>query len=62
VKNVRGGENEMEAALRRLDRLTSDEGRATAAQTLEVVYRLVRHRSVVLEGEEALPVLFFACY
>ena len=55
--NVRG-ENEIEAALRRLDRLTSDEGRATAAQTLEVVYGLVRHRRVVLDGEKALPVLF----
>ena len=30
MKNIRG-ENEMEAALRRLDRLTSDEGLATAA-------------------------------
>ena len=61
MKNVRG-ENEMEAALRRLDRLTSDEGRATAAQTLEVVYGLVRHRKVVLDGEKALRVLFFVCY
>jgi hypothetical protein len=58
VKNVRG-ENEMEAALRRLDRLTSDEGRATAAQTLEVVYGLVRHRRVLLDGENSLPVLIF---
>jgi alkanesulfonate monooxygenase SsuD/methylene tetrahydromethanopterin reductase-like flavin-dependent oxidoreductase (luciferase family) len=59
--NVRG-ENEIEAALRRLDRLTSDESRATAAQTLEVVYGLVRHRRVVLDGEKAPPVQFFACY
>ena len=58
MKNVRG-ENEMEAALRRLDRLTSDEGRVTAAHTLEVVYGLVRHRRVVLDGEKAPPVLFF---
>jgi hypothetical protein len=61
VKNIRG-ENEMEAALRRLDRLTSDEGRATAAQTLQVVCGLVRHRRVVLDGEKALPVLFLGCY
>ena len=56
-------ENEIEAALRRLDRLTSDEGRATGAQTLEVVYGLVQHsRKVVLDGEKALTVLFFfAC-
>lgn len=63
MKNVRG-KNEIEAALRRLDRLTLDEGRATGAQTLEVVYGLVRHRKVVLDGEKALlsTVLFFACY
>jgi hypothetical protein len=61
VKNVRG-ENDIEAALRRLDRLALDEGRATAAQILEVVYGLVRQRRVVLDGEKALPLLFFACY
>jgi hypothetical protein len=60
VKNVRG-ENDFAAALRRLDRLTSDEGRATAAQTLEVVYGLVR-QGVVLDGEKALHGLFFASY
>ena len=61
VKKVRG-ENEIEAALRRLDRLTLDEGRATAAQTLEVVYDLVRHRvrGVILDGEKALPYVVFA--
>ncbi len=57
MKSVRG-ENEIEAALRRLDRLTSDEGLATAAQTLEVVSGLVRHRRVVLDGEKALPCCF----
>ena len=59
MKKVRG-ENDIEAALRRLDRLTSDEGRSTAAQTLEVVYDLVRHRvrRVVLDGEKALTMLF----
>jgi hypothetical protein len=60
VKNVRG-ENDIEAALRRLDRLTSDEGRATAAQTLEVVCGLVRHRRVVLDGEKPYLCHFF-CY
>ena len=59
MKNIRG-ENEIEAALRRLDRLTADEGRATAALTLEVVYGLVQHRRVVLDGEKAMPALFFA--
>jgi len=58
VKKVRG-ENEIEGALRRLDRLTLDEGRATAAQTLEVVYGLIQHRRVGVDGEKALvPVLF----
>ena len=52
-------ENDIEAALRRFDRLTSDEGRATAAQTLEVVCGLIRHKRVVLDGEKALPVLIF---
>ena len=51
VKKLRG-ENEIEATLQRLDRLTLDEVRATAAQTLEVVYGLVRHRRVVMDGEK----------
>jgi hypothetical protein len=59
VKSVLG-ENDIEAVLRKLDRLTSDECRATAAQTLEVVYGLAQHsRRVVIDGEKALPVLFF---
>jgi hypothetical protein len=36
MKKVRG-ENEIEAALQRLDRLTQYEGLATGAQTLQVV-------------------------
>ena len=55
VRKVRG-ENEIEVALCRLDRLTSDEGRATAAQTLEIVYSLVQHRRVAIDGEKALVV------
>ena len=50
MKKLRG-ENEIEATLQRLDRLTLDEVRATAAQTLEVVYGLVRHRRVLMDGE-----------
>jgi hypothetical protein len=61
VKKLRG-ENDIEATLQRLDRLTLDEARATAAQTLEVVCGLVRHRRVVMDGENTLPVLFFARY
>jgi hypothetical protein len=45
------GERDIEAAIQRLDRLTEDEGRATAAQTLEVVYGLVKHRKAIMVGE-----------
>ena len=41
MKKVRG-ENEIEAALQRLDRLTQDEGLATGAQTLQVVNKAER--------------------
>jgi hypothetical protein len=58
VKKLRG-ENDVEATLQRLDRLTLDEVRATAAQTLEVVHGLIRHRKVILEGKQILPVLSF---
>jgi hypothetical protein len=55
VKKLRG-ENDIEATIQRLDRLTLDEGRATAAQTLEVIYGLVRHRKAIMDGEKTLPV------
>jgi hypothetical protein len=45
------GEKDIEATIQRLNRLTLDEGRATAAQTLEVVYGLLRHRRVIMDGE-----------
>jgi hypothetical protein len=45
------GENEVEAVLQRLDRLTQDEARTTAAQTLEVVYGLVRNMRVLIDGK-----------
>jgi hypothetical protein len=48
------GETEVEAVLQRLDRLTQDEARATAAQTLEVVYGLVKNMRVVMDGESTL--------
>ena len=59
MKKLRG-ENDIEATLERLDRLTLDEVRATAAQTIEVVYGLVWHRRVVMNGNKLLPVPFFA--
>ena len=52
------GEKDIEAAIQRLDRLTLDEGRATAAQILEVVHGLVRHKRDIMHGENsAHPVL-----
>jgi hypothetical protein len=45
------GEKDIEATIQRLDRLTLDEGRATVAQTLEVVYGLVQHRMAITNGE-----------
>ena len=45
------GENEIEAVLERLDRLTVDEARTTAALALDVVYGLVRNMRAVMNGE-----------
>ena len=45
------GDKDIEAVLKRLDRLTQDEARNTAAQTLEVVYGLVQNMTVVIDGE-----------
>ena len=46
------GEKDIEAVLKRLDRLTQDEARSTAAQTLEVVYGLVQNMKVVMDGKQ----------
>ena len=46
------GENEVGAVLQRLDRLTVDEARTAAAQTLEVVYGLVQNMKLVIDGEQ----------
>jgi len=43
------GEKEVEAVLHRLDRLTQDEARTTAAQTLEVVYGLVQNMRMIMD-------------
>ena len=50
VKRGLGGKD-VEAILQRLDRLTQDEARTTAAQSLEVVYGLVQNMSMVMDGE-----------
>jgi hypothetical protein len=46
------GENDVEAVLQRLDRLTPDEARTTADQTLEVVYGLIKNMKVVIDGKK----------
>ena len=49
-KLLRG--KDIEAVLHRLDRLTQDEARITAAQTLEVVYGLFQNTRAVVDGEQ----------
>jgi hypothetical protein len=44
------GEREIEAVLERLDRLTVEESRTTATQTLNVVHSLVNNMETVMEG------------
>ena len=46
------GEKEVEAVLQRLDRLTQDEARTAAAQTLDVVHGLVQNMKVVMDGAQ----------
>ena len=55
------GENEIEAILQRLDRLTQDEARTTAAQTLQVVYGLVQNMRVVIEGNNTFGLFSAGC-
>ena len=55
------GEKDVEAVLQRLDRLTQDEARTTVAQTLEVVYSLVKSMSVIMDGEQVLPAYYLLC-
>jgi hypothetical protein len=51
------GENDVEVVLQRLDRLTQDEARTTAEQTLEVVYALAQNMRVDLDGKR----IYLAC-
>ncbi len=55
VKFVKKAEKDVEAVLQRLDRLTQDEARTTATQTLEVVYSLVNNIRVVMDGKQIHP-------
>ena len=43
-------EKDVESVLLRLDRLTLEESKSTAAQTLEILYGLVNNMQVVMEG------------
>jgi hypothetical protein len=45
------GEKNIKAILQRLDRLTQDEARTTASETLKVVYGLVQNMTEVMNGK-----------
>ena len=51
----------MEAVLQRLDRLTQEEAKTTATQTLGLVYGLVKNIKVVMDGARALLISFSCC-
>ena len=48
------GENDVEAILQRLDRLTLEEARTTAAHSLESIYGLVQNMRILMDGEQVL--------
>ena len=48
------GDNEIEAVLRRLDRLTQEESRMTVAETFEVVHGLMNNVKAVMNGTQSL--------
>jgi hypothetical protein len=52
------GENDVEEVLQRLDRLTEEELRMTATQTLEVVNGLFKDMKTVIDGMENLLDIF----
>jgi len=45
------GDKDIEAVLQRLDRLTQEEARTTAAETLLVVYELAQNMQRFMSGE-----------
>jgi hypothetical protein len=53
VKSVKKGfgDTEIEAILQRLDRLTQEEARATVPETLVVIYGLLQHMRMVMDGK-----------
>ena len=46
------GDKKLEAVLQRLNRLTQDEAKLTAAQILEVVHGLAHNMRLVTDGEQ----------
>jgi hypothetical protein len=56
------GEKDIESILQRLDRLTLEEFRMTATQTLNVVCGLVNNMQVVMEGAHCLFALMSMWY
>jgi hypothetical protein len=53
------GENEIKTVLQRLDRLTIEESKETVAQTLDIVYGLVKNIEVIMEGVYQLLVVMY---
>ena len=49
------GESLVKPVLQRLDRLTQEEARSAAVQTLEVIYSLVKFMTVAMDGEQTHP-------
>jgi hypothetical protein len=61
------GDKDIESVLQRLDRLTQDEARTTAVETLGVVYGLVQNMKEFMDGEETrthfvIPRLLNTCF
>ncbi len=59
-KKLFGG-NDIEAVLERLDRLTMEESRVTATQTMEVVNGLFKNMKVVMDSMETFTWFFPQC-
>ena len=55
------GENEVDAVLRRLDRLSLDEARVTVVHTLEVVYGVIQNMRVVMDGKQTRGLFATGC-
>jgi hypothetical protein len=51
----------MEAVLQRLDRLTQEEAKTTATQTLQLVYGLVKNIKIIIDGVHGLTASWTWC-